>query len=890
MNPLSWLAGSFCLGILADNFLGISISVTFTASILFALASLAFRRHSTATWFALASFTFLGMLCHSLESSSVSDDRIKTVYDNGQVHFGDPVTIEGTVVGYPETSPDGESVILEVSTASYLNEVRTVSGNVRIFIPTKGEEAAADASRLQLVHGARIRVSGRLEREKEFQNPGVAKRTDLLDRRGIDATASLKSPLLVERLGRDPVFIPLSFVYKLRANLVEQFRIRFEPRTAGVLIASTFGNKHFLDKETADVFREGGTFHVLVISGLHITFIGGLFLLIVRLFTRNRRLHASVVISGLWLYGIAVGGEPPVIRACVMSTILLIGYASYQNASLLNSFGACAIALLAWKPSDLFDPSFQLTVASVAGIICLGLPLLTKLKGIGEWMPTAQEPFPPNVPRWLLRFCETIYWRDAAWQIETERQIWSGQIVKRPFYRRIDEFGMRRVLIFLFDGLMISLAVQLVLLPFAVVYFHRISPASIALNLWVGPLLAVESIVSFLAVMIGFVSDVAATPFVTLTEILNWMLVSAPAVLTDSGLASFRVPIYSGWMHLIYCVYFGPVIALAVLVIRWNPFDLKSLSTSSRRGVILGAISVTIFASTIVFHPFSSPRPDGRLHVEFLDVGQGDAALITFPQGKTMLVDGGGRVSYNDEGEEFQPDIPRIGEMVVSEFLWERGISRLDYVVATHAHSDHIQGLSDVAKNFSVGEAIFGTLDGNDPDQVELLDVLSRHAVPQKTVAAGDSFEIDGVRIQTIFPLKGSDLSANNNSVVLRLSYGDVSFLLTGDIEREAEDLILSYGENIQSTIVKVPHHGSRTSSTQAFVDAVNAKYAVVSVGRHSIFGHPHPDIVRRWNAGAVMTTGENGTIKFSTDGSHLEISTFLSEIAKKEPTIATAP
>jgi competence protein ComEC len=231
------------------------------------------------------------------------------------------------------------------------------------------------------------------------------------------------------------------------------------------------GDKYFLDRQTADVFREGGTFHVLVISGLHITFMGGLILLAVRLSTKNRMLQAGIAVSTLWLYGIAVGGEPPVVRACVMFTLMMFGYAFFRTSTLLNALGASVLVLLVWRPSDLFDPSFQLTFVSIAAIVAMGLPLVEHLEAIGTWTPTSTHPFPPNVPNWLRRSCETIYWNQAAWDIERGRQIWFAQLFKSPMKIRIDDLGVRRILTFVFEGVIISLAVQIWLLPAAGLLF-----------------------------------------------------------------------------------------------------------------------------------------------------------------------------------------------------------------------------------------------------------------------------------------------------------------------------------------------------------------------------------------------------------------------------------
>ncbi|HYJ91347.1 MAG TPA: ComEC/Rec2 family competence protein, partial [Pyrinomonadaceae bacterium] len=293
--------------------------------------------------------------------------------------------------------------------------------------------------------------------------------------------------------------------------------------------------------------------------------------------------------------------------------------------------------------------------------------------------------------------------------------------------------------------------------------------------------------------------------------------------------------------------------------------------------IFLGAI--------IILHPFSSPRPDGRLHIDFLDVGQGDSALVTFPDGKTLLIDGGGRMEFrNDEGDgddAFVPDQQGIGESVVSPVLWNKGYSNIDYILATHADADHIQGLNDVAKNFSIGKALFGRMPADDPEFQELVAVLKQRNIPYDYVSRGQQLKFGGATIEFLYPR--SDISPdapsdNNHSIVVRIIYGSRAVLLTGDIERVAESDLVNGGGTLHADLIKVPHHGSRTSSTSEFINAVGAKYAVISVGRHSRFGHPHGEVVDRWSASGaqVMTTGEQGMISVSTDGKDLLIKRFL--------------
>lgn len=169
----------------------------------------------------------------------------------------------------------------------------------------------------------------------------------------------------------------------------------------------------------------------------------------------------------------------------------------------------------------------------------------------------------------------------------------------------------------------------------------------------------------------------------------------------------------------------------------------------------------------------------------------------------------------------------------------------------------------------------------NDPDFAQLAEVLQRRQIPMETVIRGDRFDLGDVKVEVLYPTPTDDpnaVSDNDHSVVLRIIYGSRVFLLTGDIEQQAESALINNGGTLLADLIKVAHHGSRTSSTQSFIDAVGAKYAVISVGRSSPFGHPHPEVVERWKgSGAnVMTTGERGTISVSTDGKDLVIDRFL--------------
>lgn len=883
------IAASFASGIAAADYLPFHSNFLLFAAAICGAAAITISGRRLSTVLISAAVLFAGGASYLVERGSVSDNRIKAIVERSGLGSDGPVEIEGVIIGGPEPAVEHVVITLRAESLSRHGIAETVSGNVRLFVQVPTGPAADDLAWLDLLNGSRIRAAAVLDRGERFLNPGVTRSGELLDQQGIDATGLVKSPLLIEKVGDESRYDPLSIVFAMRNLMIMRMRETFSASTAGVIIASLLGDKYFLDRRTAEVFRDGGTFHVLVISGLHITFIGGLAVIVIGLFTRSRTRQFVAATAFLWLFTFAVGAEVPVVRASLMFTMLLLSRAIYRTSSSVNVLAACALILLVWRPHDLFSPSFQLTFASVAAIVGAAFPLIEKLREIGSWIPTHSSPFPPNVPTWLRRTCETLYWNDSIWSIESKRQIWSAALFKSPYFKRFTGWP-QRLAGYAFEGILVSIIVQTWLLPFLVVYFHRVALSSAILNLWVGPILAIESFAALFSVLLSLASGTLAAPFVSFTELLNWLLVGVPRGFLNNFGRSIRLPAYTGAPSSIYALYLVPVLLLSYAALAWQPFSISKRKFGVRACGFL-FVSAIALAAVIVLHPFTAPKPDGRLTVSFLDVGQGDAALVVFPNGETMLVDGGGNLRFRDDEQEdgeaidLEPDLPRIGEMVVSEFLWEKGYSRIDRLLATHADADHIQGLSDVASNFSIGSVLAGQHPDGDPEFAELENVIKRRGIAKLLIGVGDRFVIGGAMVEVLHPKKTSPaVSDNNSSVVLKITFGTRSFLLTGDIEKEAEGELITNPGLLAVDVVKVPHHGSKTSSTTAFVAATDAKYAVISVGRRSQFGHPHTEVVERWQASGakVLKTGERGTITISTDGSDLRISQYLDELAAR--------
>ena len=269
---------------------------------------------------------------------------------------------------------------------------------------TGDPSVSGDYGALQLHYGTRLRVMTMLDRDDDYRNPGVLPFTEYLERKGYDATGFIKSPLLIERLEDAPVFVPTTWLYEGRTRLESEFVRRFSPETAGVLAAMLLGNQYQISRTVGERLREGGTFHVLVISGMQISFIAGLLFLLMRRLTRNRVVQFLSVVIVLFAYSLVVGAQPPVMRAAVVFSLGIFAPLVWRRANSLNLIAGAAIGLLVWRPADLFDPSLQLTFLSVISIITLAVPITVRMQQIGVWRPTHETPYPPSCPTPFLFF------------------------------------------------------------------------------------------------------------------------------------------------------------------------------------------------------------------------------------------------------------------------------------------------------------------------------------------------------------------------------------------------------------------------------------------------------------------------------------------------------
>ena len=428
-----------------------------------------------------------------------------------------------------------------------------------------------------------------------------------------------------------------------------------------------------------------------------------------------------------------------------------------------------------------------------------------------------------------------------------------------PFAERLS--ALRFLPRFVVLSLAVTLGAQLATLPLLSWYFHRLSLSSLAANILVVPVVELIIVVGLFAGLLSFVLPFLAKAVFFADSLLLGLVYECTRLLAHVPGGEVYLPTLSVPLALAYFA------MLAVFVQSEERRKIVLAWCSGRRKAIFAVLLLCV--SAVALWQFSRPQ---EMAVHFIDVGQGDAALVVTPHGRALMIDTGGT---RDGGYD-------IGARVDVPYLLHYGVRRLDYIILTHVHEDHAGGAGGILRRMPVGMV----LTAHEP-RTEYARVLReplaapemQHLAPAE---AGEHIDLDGVAVDILYApqLEGGaaeGATGNEYSNVIRVRYGAASFLFTGDLVAEQEKAMLAEGKNPQCTVLKVAHHGSKTSTTEEFLAAAEPRFAVISVGRDNNFGHPAPEVVERLqkNGIKIYRTDEEGAVVCRTDGKTLRIETF---------------
>jgi competence protein ComEC len=743
------------------------------------------------------------------------------------------VMVSGCVV-QPSAFNDGrDQFILELAPRA----------RARVSLAVRDGETPPD-----FVYGQKVELEARLRPVRNFQNPGAFDYAAYSARSYIYWTASVAagSPIIVQPGRCGSAFAGAIFGLRTAAlNRIEQL-YKNDAYATGMMEATLIGETRKLERIWTDHFRRTGTYHMLVIDGLHIMVLAAFLLFLLRLCFIPELPALACTAVGAWLYVLVSGGNAPAVRAAGGFTLYLAARFFYRRGRPMNLLAAVAILYLICDPGQLFEPGFQLSFLCVAAIALLAGPVLR----------VTSEPLSHGT-RGILEVSRDPRMPPRAAQFRVELRLLAETLhyylrIPQTWLVRILAFGAR-LIFYAYEMAVISTAIQIgMALPMAI-YFHRISLSGFSANIIVVPLLALVVPIGFIAVFTGWHLPAA---------IAEWLLVLGEKIANLHLLLepNWRVADPPLWL----CIAFSAALLMLSLALA------RSRRCAWAAAAIVGILFVLVF-----WHPFPPKVHPGELELTAIDVGQGDSLLVAFPDGKLMLMDGGGVLSY---GKHAKPRMD-IGEDVVSPYLWSRSIRKVDIIALSHAHADHAQGLPALIENFHPAELWIGA---TAPSETWTAVEQRAHQQKVKIVAmrSGKAFDFGGTRVEVLSPppdYVSAESPKNNDSLAFRITYGRRSFLLTGDMEKLMEARALADGEPLRADVLKVGHHGSNTSSSEPFLDAVSPTYAVISDGFENSFHHPHPLVLERLAAhrASILRTDMQGLITIRTDGQRLSVETY---------------
>lgn len=824
-------------------------------------AWLALRRGwlPVAAGLALLAWALAGALAASGERRAIPADRADRLVAAGRLDLSEPLRWHGRLREDPRPTPWGVRYLLDLESVQQAGRWLAVQGGMRLESyrrPPPGTPAATVRA------GDRVEVLTRARLPRNFLDPGAADRRGMLERAGIVLTGTLRSPELLEPLPSAPPGWQARLA-RLRGRWLDRLDHLATPEHAPLLRAMLLGDRNFLDWSLAEDFQKAAVYHVLVLAGLHVAVLAAFFFWLGRLLRWPEWVVVVLTLVALAAYVAIVEQRPPILRAATMAALVLVARLLYRRLELLNVVALAAVVLLLAQPSMLADVGFQLSFLAVGVIAAIALPLFRLITEprravlTGLLDASRDRQFPPRRTQLRLEL------RALALGLATRLHLAPERVAAA-----LSATGSG--LLVLVELALLSLVLQWGLLPVLVAQFHRVSLS--------GPLANIPAVLlTAILVPLGFLALAGGALLPGLARLLAPLLDGAAALLV--GIVrwfarwpqlSYRIPAPPAWLTVLFLVL---LVLLAVL--------LREPRRRRPRWLLLILVPLLVATVAIATCPFPPRLFPNRLEVTVLDVGQGDAIFVAFPDGHTLLMDAGGLSgSFLEQGYRAGPD---VGEEVVSQFLWWRRIRRLDVVALTHAHHDHMGGLPAVLDNFRVG-ALWVGRDAAIAAFDDLLREAAARGVPVEHRHRGDQFQWGGVAGEFLWPdtLAPVRRPSNDDSLVLRLQWGAARLLLPGDIERRTENrLVADDGAELAADFLKVPHHGSRTSSTAPFLEQVHPRWAVVSAGADNPYGHPAAEVLERYRqlGIAVWRTDRDGAVTAVTDGRRFALAAFTSAV-----------
>ncbi|QPJ66652.1 MAG: DNA internalization-related competence protein ComEC/Rec2 [Candidatus Nitrohelix vancouverensis] len=804
----------------------------------------------------IASTSLVALGFYLAQASPPADDHV-TRHIQPQTH----AEVEGILYATPTAMEDRIVFRLRLLSIKYKNKKIETSGVARITLYENEAPALLPGDRV-------IFKKIRLKLPRNFRNPGRFKYERYMRMQGVDVIGGTSRAETIVRSGAGDLPFYIKWRERWRQGIHHVYSEFLPDEEARLLRALTLGDRSGMDRASQEAFAATGLGHLTAVSGLHIGFVAGASLLLLRPLTfqllwlisptwvragRAPKIAAFLSIIPVAMYMLLAGDKVSVLRAGFMVLAVLVALIIDREKNAFNALLLVAIALLAHNPESLFDAGFQMSFLAVAFILyvlslIMNLSELDAVDRMGETMSLLDR-LRPRIPE--------------------DGEAPQAFIVKE------------RVILFFVASALFSITAILATLPVVLHHFHRISISGFLLNPILTPLASLLipfSLASALIVSaLSFLGDILFAPIHWLAALFT----SIPQWVAGLPGAFLYWPTPKpAWPLLYYAFLLG---ALSLVLRQRTSRTLNPSENSAHkiwkqlgRTLWIGAGVLTVAGFLFPRFPAATIDP---LEITLLDVGQGESIFIRFPDDQTLLIDGGG----------FYKNSLDIGKAVVAPFLWSQGYRRLDAIAATHRDNDHISGLESILDLIPVHNLL--TLDNaawqSEARIQKLIEKAERKGTQIKSLQTGQAMTFGEARLTLLHPTSEfmdrydsspqNSHASNNRSLVFKLEYRKFSMLLTGDIENDAERFMLSRKAPLRSDILKAPHHGSRFSSSPEFIRATQASVVLFSSGYLNWAKHPHRETLARYEAFGtrVYRTDRDGAIRIAADGESWSVSPF---------------